>query len=78
MAKHLQNSLIEVLAMVRILIKRDRTLGMKIRRRLVGDRKLAKYAIYAEIAMIKEDIQVTKVKSMATRDKIFGSQKSVL
>jgi hypothetical protein len=70
----LQKSLIKLIAKVRLLMKKDRTLGMKIKRFLVGSSKLSEQEIQAEVKIVEKEIEDTKKKSKAQKDKIFNKK----
>ncbi len=71
-----QKSLTEIVAKVRILIRKDRTLGMKIKRFMVGSSKLSKEEVQVEVKIFEKEIEATKKKSKADKDKIFGKEKN--
>jgi hypothetical protein len=67
-----QKSLVSIIAKVRVLIREDRTIGMKIKRFLVGSSNLSREEVEKEIKLVEKEIEDAKKKSKAEKDKIFG------
>ncbi len=70
-----QKSLIKLLAKVRILIRKDRTLGMKIKKILVGSSKLSTKEVNTEIAAVKKENKQIAKQSRKNKDKVFNRKK---
>jgi hypothetical protein len=70
----LQKSLVRIIAKVRILIRKDRTLGMKVKQFLVGKSIISKTEIQAEIKALEKEIDATRKRSKVEKDKIFGKE----
>lgn len=70
--KDVQKDLVGIIAKVRLLMKKDQTLGMKIKRLLVGSSKLTKEEIEEEIRAVEKEVANSKKNSKAEKDKIFN------